>query len=103
MRCEGNFNSCSIKIFLAISLLISIRVFLPLNTSSPIYLHTIFFGDEEKENFYFRSRSGKETLQEMANIASKHLPSNTPQGTLCCQFTHNIDEVQLVNHFKEIA
>src|SRR2546423_1757521 len=59
-----------------------------MNVSTPICLYTIFFGGE----------SGKEALQEMKNIAAKHLPNNSSQSGLCCQFTHNIDEKQLVNH-----
>ncbi|CAG8493935.1 13962_t:CDS:10 [Dentiscutata erythropus] len=60
---------------------------------SPIFLQTILFS----------SNSMSPSLQKMADIAQKYLPQQTSSGSLKCQFTRAIDEVNLVNTFTGVA
>ncbi|GBB87958.1 hypothetical protein RclHR1_14460001 [Rhizophagus clarus] len=77
---------------------------------SPLYLYTVLFGSDSTSNQidFFRiirnfGNKASDSLKHMAEIAQSYHPQNTSSIALRCQFTHVIDEVNLVNHFTGVA
>ncbi|PKY40275.1 hypothetical protein RhiirA4_531713 [Rhizophagus irregularis] len=60
---------------------------------SPLYLYTVLFSSDKHSH----------SLEEMAKIAQSYHSPNSSSGTLRCQFTRAIDEVNLVSHFTSVA
>ena len=72
---------------------IELKIFniMPYYYRHPVYLYTVQFSENQQAS---------RALQEMVNIASKHV---TPNGGLQCKFSTALSTSELKGHFVKIA